>query len=335
MEDDLDAFLNSSFIPGFLSENFTFLLNSSFDFDFDFPIVRSLAVIPFLLVGVVGLISNALVLFIIMCSKKMWRTMNVFIFCLALGDFLYMLCLLFLAVEILYPLGSFMCVLYWTLTAVVTFSSVYFLAIMSSRVFLQAYFPDFSKNIKVKVAALTSGGIWILSLLLGIPFFIYANVNEYSSCVLLWPYEYWTMVFNIYRFVLAFMVPLILTVVCLVLTQCRARKFDQSIDPTVSDIKQNVVMIMVLSLIFIIFWLPSHLLELIAGGSLILDSEATYYGISIIPYLKSCIYPFVYGFLSGDFKNAYNRIFCCKKIPEDEDLQKNSNNKSEDKSSAC
>lgn len=315
----MDAILNNSFSY----DNFNIFLNSSFDFYL--PTARSIAFIPFLLVCLVGLVGNALILFVILWSKKMWRTMNVFIFSLALGDLLYMFCLLCFAIEIMLSLGTFMCILYWTLIALSTFSSVYFLAIMSISVFLQTFFPAFSKKLSLKGAALISLGIWILSLLLGIPFFIYANMDEFSNCLISWPEPaaFWNMTFISYRFAIAFLAPLILITVCLILTQHRIQRLDQSTDSTVAVIKEDVVLIMVLSLIFIIFWLPTHLLEIVSGAnSDIVFSEGNYYVISIIPYLKSCIYPFLYGFLSTSFKDAFNRIFCCKKVPESDNPQK-------------
>ncbi|KAM3916745.1 somatostatin receptor type 5-like [Leptodactylus fuscus] len=320
-------------------ENFSLIFNSSMDFDL--PTDRSTALMaftPFLVVCLVGLIGNALVLFVILGSKKMWKSMNIFIFSLALGDLLFMLCLLFLAVELMLPLGPFMCKLYWTLTAVSTFSSVYFLAIMSISVFLQAYFPGLFTKLNLKGTVLISLGVWILSLLLGIPFFLYADVDEFSTCRILWPEPtgLWNLVFTSYRFVIAFLAPLILISVCLVLTQCRVRRHHPSTDSSVAGIKEDVVMIMVLSVIFVIFWLPTHLLEIVSGvTSNFQYSEAIYYSISIIPYVKSCIYPCIYGFLSRSFKDSFNRIFCCSKVPEGDNPQKNPNDTTEDKSTVC
>ncbi|XP_075687568.1 somatostatin receptor type 5-like [Rhinoderma darwinii] len=312
MEDEIEA--NTSFH----SENL-YLFEEDFnstDYS-DPPLAMSVTFISFLLVCLVGLLGNALVLFIILWFKKMWRTTNVFVFSLALGDFFYMLCLLFLAIEQMHSLGTFMCKLYWTLTSLTTFSSVYFLAIMSIDVFLQMYFPSFSKKLRLKGAALSSLVIWILSLLLGIPFFLYANVDEFSNCRISWPEPaaVWNISFISYRFSIAFLAPVILIGVFLTLTQCRVRRHDQS---TLNGVKEDVVMIMVLSLVFIVFWLPTHFLEIVSGAIPDLEfSEECYYLILIIPYLKSCIYPFLYGCLSSSFKDLFDRIFCCKKVQED------------------
>ncbi|XP_069812292.1 somatostatin receptor type 5-like [Dendropsophus ebraccatus] len=338
MDEDMETLFN-------ISDNLTLFLNSSFELYV--PENRSIAFIPFLLVCLLGIIGNALVLFIFLWSRKMWRTMNVFIFSLALGDFIYMLCLLSFAIEIMHSLGTFMCILYWTLTALTTFSSVYFLVAMAISSFLQAFFPLFSKKLSFKTDALTCLGIWILSLLLGIPFFIYANVDDFSNCVISWPdpVSFWNITFLSYRFAIGFLAPMMLISVCLILTYCWIQRQDQSSDsvtdikedrPSLTDIKEDVVMIMVLSLIYIIFWLPTHLLEIISGTRSDIEfSEGNYYVISIIPYLKSCVYPFLYGFLSRSFKDSFNKIFCCKKIPESENSQKNSTDKPEDKSTMC
>ncbi|XP_073414545.1 somatostatin receptor type 5-like [Dendrobates tinctorius] len=334
MEEEIEAYFNASFG----SDNFSFFLFEDFNSTLDvyFPITRLVAFIPFMLVCLVGLVGNIFVIILILSSRKMWRTMNVFIFSLALGDLFYMLCLLVFAIEIMHSLGIFMCKLYWTLASLATFSSSYFLAIMSITVFLQAFYPAFSKKLNFTGAALTSLGIWILSLLLGIPFFLYAKVDDYSNCLISWPAPFWNIIFISYRFAIAFLAPLILAGVCLILTQCRIRRLEQSSDPMVTEVKEDVVMIMVLSLVFIVFWLPTHLLEIVLGfTSNLYFSEGTYYIISIIPYLKSCVYPFIYGFLSRNFKDYYNRIFCCKEVPEGDNPPKTSNDGPEDKSTAC
>ncbi|KAG9472341.1 hypothetical protein GDO78_020092 [Eleutherodactylus coqui] len=333
MEDELDAGFNDSFS----SDNLSFILYNNYDFQL--PASRLPTFILFLLVCLVGLISNALVLFVILWCKKMWRIMNVFIFSLALGDLLYMLCLLSFAIELKQPLSTCMCKLYWTLTALTTFSSVYFLAIMSLSVFLQTYFPAFSKKLKLRAAALISLGIWILGLLLGIPLFLYADLDEFFDCQFSLPETafFWNMTVISYRFSVAFLAPLILASVFLILTHCRVRRQDQSNDSTVIGIKEDTVMITVLSLVFIVFWLPIHLIEIISAATKnwMAYGDWNYYVISVIPYLKSCIYPFLYGFLSRNFKDLYSRIFCCKKVQESDDPEYNSTDRPEDKSTVC
>ncbi|XP_063788508.1 somatostatin receptor type 5-like [Pseudophryne corroboree] len=292
--------------------------NNSTDFDIydiqGFNFLGYIYLIPYLLVFAVGFVGNALVLYIILRFRKMWTTTNIYVFSLALGDLLYMLCLLFFAIEIAsshWPLGAFMCRVLWALETMSTFSSIYFLTVMSVSVFIQLYFPAFSKKrFGLKAASLTSLVVWILCLLLGIPIFFHAGMDEYYNCSVFWqsPKARWNI---IYTFVMTFLAPLTLNGICLILTATRARNQRSNV-PDFCSFKEN--MIMVLCLIYFIAWLPTKSIELMAATSSSYMGAGAYFIVSLLPCLKSCAYPILYGFLCDSFKEAFNRVLCCTKV---------------------
>ncbi|XP_075035364.1 somatostatin receptor type 5-like [Mixophyes fleayi] len=304
-----DNFSNDSF----------FDFNETVEVDFN----RSKSFIPYLLVCAVGLIGNALVLYVVLRFRKMRTTTNIYVFSLALGDLLYMLSLLFFAIEIsssYWPLGTYMCRLFWTLTTLTTFSSIYFLTVMSLGVFMQLYFPTFSQNRHgPKVAWLTSLVVWTLCSLLGIPIFIHADMDEYYNCKIFWPdpVAFWNLTFISYIFTMAFLAPLALMFILLILMAVRARNQEKSSETAVGGVKENLIMITVLCLVYIIVWLPTHVLEMMSAtiSSMEID-EGVYYIVSLIPYLKSCVYPILYGFLSQSFKDSFNSVLCCRKMQD-------------------
>ncbi|KAM5152584.1 somatostatin receptor type 5-like [Mantella aurantiaca] len=321
--------------------------NISFDGFFDFNETdvsreQSLSFIPYLFVSAFGLVANVLVLYVILRFRKMWTPTNIYVFSLALGDIFHMLCLLLFASEIAstyWPLGNFMCRLFWTLTALTPFANSYFLAIMSIDVFNQQYFPEFSKNrLGPKVAMVTSIVVWIVCLFLGIPFFMFADLNETDSCQIIWPdpHDFWNLTFISYRFALDFVLPVLLVSIFLLLSGVRLMNQDKLTKSSSRTIKENIVMILVLMLVYFVFWLPTHILEIMSATVRDLEiNERSYYIISLIPYLKSCVYPVLYGFLSQMFKEAFNTVLCCKNTQDSSIHPNESSERQEEKLSSC
>ncbi|KAM9305006.1 somatostatin receptor type 5-like [Gastrophryne carolinensis] len=306
---------------------------------------QSYIFIPFVLVCTLGLVGNALVLYTILRFRKMWTAINVYVFNLALGDIFYMLCLLFFATEIAstyWPLGTSMCKLFWVLISITPFTSIYFLAIMAIHIFIQQFFPEFSKKtlgrLELKIAISVSLIAWVICLLLAIPLFMYADVDSYYNCRILWPdpFAFWNLTFLAYRFVVSFLLPLLLTCIFLIIATVQFLSQGRSTKSSGGVIKENIIMVFALLAVAFVFWLPTHVLEIMSAiaGDLGLNL-VSYMIISLIPYLKSLIYPFLYGCLSQSFKEAFRAVFCCKNPQE---LNSPSNNLSEiqgEKLSAC
>ncbi|XP_077305534.1 somatostatin receptor type 5-like [Lithobates pipiens] len=302
---------------------------------------QSLSFIYYIFVSVFGLVANTLVLYVILRFRKMWTPTNIYVFSLALSDIFHMLCLLLFASEIAstyWPLGQFMCRLFWTLIALIPFTNVYFLTIMSIDVFIQQYFPEFLKNrLGPKVAVVISIIVWIVCLLLGIPLFIFADLNETYNCQIIWPepLAFWNLTFISYRLALDFVLPVLLICIFLILTGVRFRN-QEATKSSSGAIKENIILISVLTLVYFVFWVPTHVLEMMSATVDDLGiNEGSYYIISLIPYLKSCVYPVLYGFLSKNFKETLKAVLCCKNVQDSSSQPNNSSEKQEEKSSPC
>ncbi|KAM4697717.1 somatostatin receptor type 5-like [Rhinophrynus dorsalis] len=317
--------------------------NDSYNYttvDYSSPKDISKSYIFYLLVFVFGLVGNALVIFVVLRHKRMWTISNIYVFSLALGDLFYMLCLLFFALEIAYsywPLGAPMCKVFWVLSTLVAFTSTYFLSAMSVSDYVQVYFPDFSsKRLGPKAAVGISVCVWLLSILLGIPIFLHADIDFTFSCKIIWP-ETTAITFTAYQFAMAFAVPLLITCVCTIFTAARVRCPEKPSAIPGGVGKENVILILVLGLVFVIIWLPIYVLEFMSVTHVITElSEDVYYFVSLVPYLKCCIYPIMYGLLSQSFKEAFKNIFCCRKVKDATSPQENFGEKQEEtKASNC
>ncbi|XP_068103390.1 somatostatin receptor type 5-like [Hyperolius riggenbachi] len=331
--------VDTDFVQGI--DNDSFFIFDNFSKTDIYPKEQPLLLIPYLLVSVFGLVGNAFVLYIILRCKKMWTTINVYVFSLALGDILSMLCLLLFTTEVYtsqWILGTFMCRLFWTFNELIPFTSIYFLTIMSFSIFIQQYFPSFSKRLGPNIAVLTSVITLIICLLLVMPFYIYADMDEQNNCQVFWPDPdtFWNLIFISYRLAVGFLLPLLLTAIFLLVTAFRSLNPNNSAKGSGDVIKESTIMISVLLFVFFIFWFPTHVLEMMSA--LVEDmgiNEVSYHTISLTPYLKCCIFPIIYGFLSHSFKEEFNAIFCCKKLQENNGPPVDSAEKQDEKLSSC
>ncbi|KAM4632361.1 somatostatin receptor type 5-like [Discoglossus pictus] len=323
--------------PLFLDSNLSLFNYTEYDDDYHTLNMATKSYILYFFVCAIGIVGNALAIYVFLRYHQMKTTSNIYVFSLALGDLVYMFCLLLFAIEVAstsWLLGKFMCRLFWAISTLVEFSSIYFLTIMCIFDFGLVYFPDFSnKRIGPKVATVTSICVWFVCLLLGIPIFYFADVDEYNSCKIVWPepFKFWSIAFISYQFTMAFALPIVLNSIFLILTV--VRKTYQKKPPS-SIYNNSTMMLFVLCLVFVIFWAPMHILEMLYANYEIIGLGAEdYYYVSLIPYMKSCVYPVLYGLLSPSFKAAYKKVLCCKAsitIP-----QEGSRDKPDDSSSKC
>ncbi|XP_053327702.1 somatostatin receptor type 5-like [Spea bombifrons] len=295
----------------------------------------------YVLVCLVGLVGNALAVYVVLRHRHMWSAINIYVFNIALGDLVYMLCLLLFAVETahsFWPMGVFLCRVFWALSTLISFSSIYFLVIMSISECVRAYFPVFSvKKLGLKAALVISICTWVICLLLGIPFFMYAYVDSFNSCKI-WsePSTIWSIAITCYQLVMTFAWPLLLICISLILTAGQVRAQKNMADSPQASAKEGVVLVFGLTLVYVIIWLPMNVLEIMSALGAVKElSMVTYYLLSIVPYLKCCVYPIMYGFLSPSFKECFMKVLCCSKAEEAGRPPECSTEKHDEKSLNC
>lgn len=75
-------------------------------------------------------------------------------------------------------------------------------------------------------------------------------------------------------------------------------------------------MVVIIVLVFVICWLPFFTTNIVNLIYIIPESKSTatvYFSMVILTYVNSCANPILYGFLSDNFKQSFQKVLCFHK----------------------
>ncbi|CAH8870247.1 unnamed protein product [Trichobilharzia szidati] len=309
------------------------------------------------LILIIGFVGNLFVMIVVLANAQMRNTTNILIFSLAVADMAFIvICVPFAAVVYVtdrWPLGLYVCRIYYYSAYVSVYCSVYTLVLMSLDRFMAVVYPIQCINVRshrnTTIAVIIT---WTVVLVTNIPLFVGAVLvrgppgGGESSCIT----EYCTysglvsideqtniardnphggrmffLLFFLFGYLFPFIIICLLYIFLILRLRCGpSSKMAHSAESQRSK-KRVTHLVVTVVIVFGISWLPIHVIFLtqyFAG-----DPETPLFRVmqilgNCLAYGNSSINPILYAFLSEKFRTAFLRLICSRKSNQREERLK-------------
>ncbi|XP_028435357.1 C3a anaphylatoxin chemotactic receptor isoform X2 [Perca flavescens] len=275
------------------------------------------SLVIYCVIVIVGTLGNGLVIYVTGCRMK--RTVNsVWFLNLALADFLFTAFLIFTIISISqdyhWQFGEFMCKMNSFVIIVNMFASVFLLTAISLDRCLSIWVVVWAQNKRtVRKAQIICVCIWMSAMVCSTPYAICRRVIDtgekihcgYSASITLEQIR----ILGIFRFVVGFLIPFLVIIVCYVAIAVRAGRLHR----TRKQRSRRIIFSIVLA--FFICWLPyhiSHFIELKAHTNPDLQNIVLIVGplALSLAFMNSCLNPILYVFLCDEFQKKLRQSIC-------------------------
>lgn len=282
-----------------------------------------------------GLLGNGLALWIFSFHLKSWKSSQIFLFNLAVADFLLIICLPFLTDNYIkkwdWKFGDIPCRLMLFMMAMNRQGSIIFLTVVAVDRYFRVVHPHHALNkISNRMAAIISCCLWVLTIGLMVPLLYNNMLIENHGAKLCGSFS----ICHAFRwhdamFLLEFFLPLGIILYCSVriIWSLRQRQMDRH-----AKIKRAINFIMVVAVVFVICFLPSvavrmrifWLLHTMGTKDCDIYSSAdlAFFITLSLTYMNSMLDPLVYYFSSPSFPNFFSTLinrYLQRKAPEEPD----------------
>ncbi|XP_033103631.1 G-protein coupled receptor 54-like [Anneissia japonica] len=282
------------------------------------------------LVLLVGIIGNALVIYIIVANSDMRSVTNFYIANLAVDDIAFLLtCCAFTAATIgkEWMLGGFICKLVGYMQFVTIQATCFFLTAMTiDRYHLIVHAVNARNTRTIRRAILISLGIWAVSILIHIPAAIYTNsyVDKYNYTVCNRDFgsPKRDNIHTMFAFLSMYVIPLLIITICYVNILMQVwKRTSMGTESAQAQLKASqrkrkiTRMVFIVVILFALSWLPLHAIilgmEFYDGKPVFKSSSFQYLNVFCLclAYANSSMNPFVYAFTTNSFKKHFDRIF--------------------------
>ncbi|KAL2775068.1 C-X-C chemokine receptor type 1, partial [Daubentonia madagascariensis] len=277
-------------------------------------------VIIYALVFLLSLLGNSLVVLVILYSRVSRSVTDVYLLNLAMADLLFALTLPIWATSkvIGWIFGTPLCKLVSLLKEVNFYSGILLLACISVDRYLAIVHATRALTQKRHLVKFMCLGIWGLSLILSLPFFLFRqtykpnNSNPVCYEVLGNDTAKWRMVLRILPHTFGFVLPL------LVMLFCYGFTLRTLVKAHMGQKHRAMRVIFAVVLIFLLCWLPYHLVLLadtLMRTQVIAEScerrndiDRALDATEILGFLHSCLNPFIYAFIGQNFRYGFLKI---------------------------
>lgn len=276
----------------------------------------------------VGLAGNSAVLYVLLRAPRKKTVTNLFILNLAIADELFTLVLPINIADFLlrqWPFGEIMCKLTVAIDQYNTFSSLYFLTVMSADRYLVVLATAESRRVTRRTygaARAVSLAVWGLVTLVVLPFVVFARLDDEQGrrqCVLVFPQPeaFWWRASRLYTLVLGFAIPVSTICVLYIALLCRLRaiRLDNHAKALDRAKKRVTFLVVAILAVCLLCWTPYHLSTVVALTTDLPQTPlviAVSYFITSLSYTNSCLNPFLYAFLDDSFRRSLRQMLACR-----------------------
>ncbi|KAK3791258.1 hypothetical protein RRG08_066939 [Elysia crispata] len=287
-----------------------------------------------------GLVGNGLVIYVTLMYAKMKTVTNKYILNLALSDVLFLVMLPFMATTTMlghWPFGFAMCKIYYVLYSINLFGGAFNLCVMSADRYLAVCHPIRSLKYRTPgIALLLCLCIWFVSFLVMLPVILYSqtmkniDMEGKLTCGINWPKDFSIpsdKAFTWYSFLLGFAIPVSLISVFYILVIVRLRHVGPATKTREKQKSHRRVTRLVLTVItvYIVCWLPHWCFQVHLVFNDVNDAHKDMVLLvnffTILCFSNSMLNPFLYAFISENFRKSFGKAFRCGAGPGDATLK--------------
>ncbi|XP_012595759.2 C-X-C chemokine receptor type 1 [Microcebus murinus] len=289
-------------------------------------------VVIYALVFLLSLLGNSLVMLVILCGRVGRSVTDVYLLNLAMADLLFALTLpIWAASKVIdWIFGTALCKLVSLLKEVNFYSGILLLACISMDRYLAIVHATRALTQKRHLVKFVCLGIWGLSLILSLPFFLFRQAYKPEDSGLVC-YEVlgndtakWRMVLRILPHTFGFVLPLLVMLFCYGFTLRTLLKAHMG------QKHRAMRVIFAVVLVFLLCWLPYHLVLLadtLMRTQVISetcerrsDIDRALHATEILGFFHSCLNPFIYAFIGQNFRYGFLKILAMRGLVSKEFL---------------
>lgn len=306
------------------TNNGSLMSNGSNDFTSNF-VVQMMFCIFYGNIFVLGVFGNMLVCYVVARNRQMQTVTNLFITNLALSDIL--LCLLAVPFTPLYTFlggwvfGNTLCHLVPYAQGVSIYISTLTLTGIAVDRFLVIIYP-FHPRMKIEVCQLIIVGIWIVALLVTLPYGLYMQLEDSNTfCEENWPNDHFRMVFSSMTSILQFIVPFFVIAFCYVCVSIKlnnrarlkpGRKTSRREEADRERKRRTNRMLIAMVFIFGFSWLPLNIVNVV-DDFYVPANDWSYYRLCFfishcLAMSSTCYNPFLYAWLNDNFRKEFKQV---------------------------
>ncbi|XP_037017056.2 hydroxycarboxylic acid receptor 2 [Artibeus jamaicensis] len=282
---------------------------------------------------VFGLLGNGLALWIFCFHLKSWKSSRIFLFNLAVADFLLIICLPFLLDNYVrkwdWKFGDIPCRLMLFMLAMNRQGSIIFLTVVAVDRYFRVVHPHHAVNkMSNRTAAVISCFLWALTIGLTVHLLYKKMLIKNRDAYLCSSFSIcYTFRWHDAMFLLEFFLPLGIIVFCSVriIWSLRQRQMDRH-----AKIKRAITFVLVVAVVFVICFLPSVAVRMrifwllrtrgTQNCNIYRSVDLAFFITLSFTYMNSMLDPLVYYFSSPSFPNFFSTLinrYLRKKMPEE------------------